>query len=171
MRLRLLVPLAGVCLGAVLTASCGGGGNADAAASTAQPPPVLRLPSKMLGLNVKAEDIKSEVDTTQQPFIDSVGLFAFRERADLLDATLEVARFTRQAQERSSDFRGSIVSRIGGTNPLLVRFGNQPVYLTSGRNQIVFIWFKKRDFFVLTVRRDFPFPRTLTRKIINLDIG
>ena len=124
----------------------------------------------MLGLTVSPEDIRSRLRETSQPFVDSVGLFGFRERADLLDATLEIARFTRQARVGAADFEGSIVSRIGGVNPRQVRIGEQKAFLTAGRNQVVFIWFKGRALFVLTARRDYPFPRLLARRIIDLSL-
>ena len=169
-RTRLVVPLVSACAVALLGTSCGGD-QTTAAATPRSNPLVVELPSKVLGLTVKGEDIRSKIDSAQQPYIDSVGLFGFRERSDLLDATLEVARFTAGARSSSGDFRGSIVSRIGGANPRQVRVGDQQIYLTSGRNQVVFIWFKSREFFVLTVRRDYPFPRTLARKLIDLKLG
>lgn len=164
---KLLVPAAGLCL-ALLATSCGGG---DVTAADERPrESSIVLPSQVLGLTVGTEDISASLEQqADQPFIDSVGLFAFRRGEDLLEATLQVSRFSSSARPEDSEFRGSIISRIGGTNPRLVRAGNQPVYLTSGRNQVVFIWFRDRGLFVLTTRRDYAFSRTLLRKLIELD--
>jgi hypothetical protein len=157
---------------ALLASSCGNDQSSAATRPTSTGPPSIKLPSKLLGLTVLPEDISSSLKQKgQQPYVDSVGLFAFREGKDLLQATLEAARFTPQARPESSQFRGSIVSRVGGTSPRVVRMGSQSVFLTSGRNQVVFLWFKKRGFFVLTVRREFPFPRTILRKLLDMHLG
>jgi hypothetical protein len=167
---RLTVPLAGLCLVALVSASCGGS-ESSAATSTPRPPAAIELPTVMLGLNVGREDIASRVTQSEQPYVDSVGLFAFRRGKDVLEATLQVSRFTPEARPESADFRGSIISRIGGASPRQIRIGEQRLFLTSGRNQIVFIWFKKRGFFVLTVRRDYAFPRTLARRLIDMNLS
>jgi hypothetical protein len=165
-----LVPLAGLCLVALVSASCGGT-ESSAATSTPRRPAQIELPSVLLGLNVDSEDIASQVKQSEQPYVDSVGLFAFRKGKDVLEATLQVSRFTPDARPESADFRGSIISRIGGASPRQVRIDNERVFLTSGRNQVVFIWFKERGFFVLTVRRDYPFPRTLVRRLIDMKLS
>jgi hypothetical protein len=81
-----------------------------------------------------------------------------------------MSRFTSEARPEEGGFRGAIISRIGGTNPRRMRAGDEDVFVTTGRNQNVFIWFQKEGFFVLTVRNDYEFPRTLLRKILDLDI-
>ena len=170
MRARLyVVALAGLCLVALLSGACGNDTAADAT-QTPNVPPVVSMPSQLLGLKVTQEDISSRLDQNDQPYIDSVGLFAFRRGQDVLEATLQVSRFTSDARPEESNFRGSIISRIGGVSPRLVRVEMQDLYLTSGSNQVLFIWFKERGFFVLTVRRDYPFPRTLVRRLIESDL-
>lgn len=166
---NLMVRCIGLCLAAAVTASCGGSGG-DASAGVPAKPPEIQIPSRLLGLTVGAEDITSQIDQTDQPYVDSVGLFAFREGRDLLQATLQLSRFTSGARPDTEAFRGSIISRIGGTAPRELRAGDTEVYLTTGRNQVVFIWFEKRGFFVLTVRRDYAFPRTLLRRILDLGL-
>jgi hypothetical protein len=167
MRARLLVPIAGLCLVALAAVACGGETSAAATNQSGEPAPSIKLPSRLLGLKVTNEDISSSLQQNQQAFIDSVGLFAFRRSKDVLEATMQVSRFSPGARPEASNFRGSIISRIGGTNPRVVRVGKQSLYLTSGRDQVVFVWFKKRGFFVLTVRRDYAFPRTLLRRILE----
>ena len=159
----------GLALAVIGTAACGGSDD-DALAQAPAKPPEIRIPSELLGLAVGAEDIRSQIDQTEQPYIDSVGLFAFRQGKDLLQATLQLSRFTPGARPESASFRGSIISRIGGTAPREVRVGDREIFLTTGRNQVVFIWFDKRGFFVLTIRRDYAFPRTLLRRILDLGI-
>lgn len=168
MRVRLLAPALGLCCAMALTAC---GGSDEAAEARSVTPPSIGLPSLVLGLTMEPEDIDASLaQGAEQPFVDSVGLFAFREREDLLQATLQVSRFTDEARPEDGTFRGAIVSRIGGTNPRKVRVGDQELFVTTGRNQNVFIWFEEKGFFVLTVRNDYPFPRTLLRRILGLDI-
>lgn len=166
MRARLWAPVLGLCLA---TIACGG--PEEPAEARPVTPPSIGLPSQLLGLTVAAENINTALaEGAEQPFVDSVGLFAFREGEDLLQATLQVSRFTEDARPEEGTFRGGIVSRIGGTNPRRVRVGEQDVFVTTGRNQNVFIWFEKKGFFVLTVRSDYEFPRTLLRRILALGI-
>lgn len=147
-----------------------GGSEAPAEAGRVSPPEI-QLPSQMVGLTVGRENIESSLaQGADQPFVDSVGLFAFRERDDLLQATLQISRFTDEARPEDGTFRGAIVSRIGGTNPRRVRVGGQQIFVTTGRNQNVFIWFERKGFFVLTVRSDYTFPRTMLRRILNLGV-
>ena len=167
-RWRFVVCALGLVLTFVSTA-CGGSDD-DALAEPPAKPPQIRIPSQLLGLTVGAEDISAQIDEAEQPYVDSVGLFAFRQGKDLLQGTLQIARFTPGARPDSNAFRGSIISRIGGTAPRELRVGNRDIFLTTGRNQVVFIWFDQNGFFVLTVRRDYPFPRTLLRKILDLDL-
>lgn len=159
-------------LALLVSTACGGGAPDPAAAETAGPPPEIQIPTPILGLRVGSEDIASQLELPEgeRSYIDSVGLFAFRKEEEVLEATLEVARFTPDARPESPAFRGSIISRIGGTNPVDARVGDQQVSMTSGRSQVVFVWFKGRGLFILTVRRDFPFPRGLLRKIVDLGI-
>jgi hypothetical protein len=168
-RLATLVVAAGLALGSLGLTACGDSA-ADDISETSSKPPEVQLPSKLLGLNVGSEDIKSEITETDQPYIDSVGLFSFRQGKNLLQATLQISRFTPEADAESNDFRGAIISRIGTTNPREIRVGDREVFLTSGRNQVVFIWFEERGFFVLTARRDYSFPRTLLRRLLDLDL-
>jgi hypothetical protein len=156
------------CVG-VTTTACGGS-NGGALAEPQATPPQITIPSRLLGLTVGTEDIKSQIEQADQPYVDSVGLFAFRESKDLLQATMQISRFTTGARPESTEFRGSIISRIGGTAPREVRVDDHEVFLTSGRNQVVFIWFERRGFFVLTIRRDYPFPRLLVRRLLQLDL-
>jgi phosphatidate phosphatase APP1 len=45
--------------------------------------------------------------------------------------------------------------------------GNTPVYVTIKSDQQVFAWFEGRGFFIVTTHRDYEFPRTLLRRIIE----
>jgi hypothetical protein len=169
-RFSKVLALVVLCAVAIGSSGCGGS-TSEAQPRTSASPAVVKLPSKLLGLTVGTEDVRSRLRSSEQPFVDSVGLFAFREGKDLLQATLQISRFTPEAKVDSPEFRGSIISRIGGANPRRVRVADENVYLTSGRNQVVFLWFRKHGFFVLTVRRDYPFPRTILRRLLDMHLS
>lgn len=169
-RLSAVVLSAAICVGSVGVAACGNSNADDDTEVVSERPPEIQLPSRLLGLTVGAEDIRSELAGADQPYIDSVGLFAFRQGKDLLQATLQVSRFTPEARPEAAAFRGAIISRIGATAPREIRVGDEQIFLTSGRNQVVFIWFQERGFFVLTARRDYAFSRTLLRRLLDLEM-
>lgn len=150
----------------LLVGACGG-------KAAAKPTKVLKLqpkglPSTMDGLAVASE---SSVDKTQglkNPYIDALGLFSMR-KDDLLQATLEVGRFIKSAKSNTASFQGSIVAQIGTTTPKAFKVGSHVVFLTTGENQSLAIWFKGRYFFVLATRGDFPTPRTLLRDALEIE--
>lgn len=165
--------LGGVCIALLVAgAACGSDGEAAGEELSSPPPPArVQLPSVLLGLRVEGADVEPRLAEAEAPYIDSVGLFTFRdEDDDRLRATLQVSRFTAEANPESEAFRNSIIGRIGQTAPRRVPVGEEQIFITSGRNQNVFIWFRERGFFVLTVVREYPFPRTLLRRVIGLEL-
>jgi hypothetical protein len=124
------------------------------------------LPGQLLGLQVKPEDVSKQFEKTKRSYIASLGLFSLREN-DLIRATLQVSRFNRLANPKDSQFRSLIIGRLGTTKPETLRIDNFDVYATSGTDQNIYAWFEGRGFFVLTTHRDYEFPRTLLRRIIE----
>lgn len=155
---------AGVAL--LATASCGG------AATKARPGTVttagVTLPSQILGLHLRAEDVSKGLAETRRPFLSNLGLFSLRE-GELVRATLQVSRFNRLARPKDPDFRASIIELLGSRRPLPVRVGDDTVYVTTGTEQSIFAWFDGRGFFVLTTHRDYEFPRTLLRRLLSYE--
>lgn len=164
---RLIPTLVLLCAAAV---ACGGGSDVSAVAN-ADEDVFVRLPSQILGLEVVTESISEGVQRSEQPFIDQVGLFGLRAgEEDLLRGTLQISRFTEKARPEESEFRGAILNRVGGTAPRRVHVGGTDVFITTGPNQTVFIWFQENGFFVLTAHTTYDFPRTLLRTILDQDI-
>jgi hypothetical protein len=156
-----------------LVAGCSDGKPAAKAAAPSAAPKkgaTLSLPSQILGLQVHAEDIGSQLARVKQLYLDSVGLFSFREKDDLLRATLQVSRFNELAEPDVPKFRNSVVANLGSTVPQELRVGEAHVWLTTGNQQLIFVWFQRRSFMVLSIRGDYPFPRTLLRKLLDADI-
>ena len=161
----LLAVVGAACL--LAAGACGSGGVDDA--NAAADPARLSLPQQVLGLVVTPEDIQGQLEEIERPYVDSVAVFSLREE-DLLRASLQVARFNRAARPEDSSFRQSIVSTIGGSAPQEYRVGDGPVYATTASDQIVFTWFEDDGMFVLGVQKDFEFPRTLLRRLIESDL-
>lgn len=163
MRLRALA--AGVALLGLL-AACS---NESIESPGDAAPAVIELPSQLVGLKVVQENVRASLKGVQRPYVDSVAVFSMRED-DLLRATLEVARFNSLARPEDSRFRGSIISVVGGAKPVSIRVGEESVFATTGTKQNIFTWFADRGFFILGVQEDFPFPRTLLRRLIDLEL-
>jgi hypothetical protein len=131
--------------------------------------PVVKVPNQILGLRVAPEDVSKQVKNLKRPYLDSVGLFSLRE-GDLLRATLQISRFNGLAKPNSPQFRASVIGLTGASRAQELRVGDIIVYSTTGSEQNVFIWFKERGLFVLSVHRDYEFPRTLLRRAVDLPI-
>jgi hypothetical protein len=129
----------------------------------------IALPSQIVGLKVAPEDVSSQAKEVQRPYIDSLAMYSLREN-DLLRATLQVTRFNRQARPNSASFRRSIIGLMGSSSPIELQVGKSTVYATAGSEQNLFVWFESRGAFVLSVHQDFEFPRTLLRRVIELDL-
>jgi len=120
---------------------------------------------------VEQEDVGEELDDVERPYVDSVAVFSLREADDLLQATLQVSRFNSRARPDDAGFRGSIVSTVGSTRPREIVVGGRTVSVTSASSQDVFVWFTETGLFVLSISKDFPFPRTLLRGALGLELG
>ena len=131
--------------------------------------PTISLPIQILGLAVHRENVSAQIEQVERPYLDSVGMFSFRED-DLLRATLQVSRFNRLARPNSNSFRRSVIGLLGAQNPQQITVGDKVVYSTSGNEQNIFVWFEDRGLFVLSVHQEFEFPRTLLRRAISLNI-
>jgi hypothetical protein len=151
-------------------ASCSSEG--DAAATTARAPAAteVKLPSRLLGLRVVSENIKGNLGRIQQTYLQSVGLFSFRERNDLLRATLQVGRFNDVAEQDKARFRDGIIGQLGSSVPVTLKVGDRTVYLSTGSDQNIFSWFDDAGFYVLSIRSDYAFPRTMMRKLLESDL-
>lgn len=166
MTRQLVARLAAAGLLLSLTA-CGGGGietaDADDGAS-------LRLPSQIVGLRVQPESIDPEdLEQIDRPYVDSVAVFSMRED-DLLRATIQIARFNRAARPDDETFQASIIGLLGGQRSFELLVGDTVVNTTTGTSQNIFSWFAGRGMFVLAVQQDYEFPRTLLRRLIDLEL-
>ena len=150
------------------TSACGNERVTGTAGKSIEQLPPDFVPGELLGLPVAQEDMTETVSRSQDAFIESVGLYSMR-RDDLLQATLQVSRFREDAPVEEASFRSSLVSQIGGTRVQSYRMGDETVFRTTGRKQVISLWFKGRHMFVLSVRDTFETPRSLLRESLAIE--
>ena len=147
-----------------------GSGDVQAADPGTGESAILPLPSQIAGLRVVAETLSEEdLAKIDRPYVDTISVFSLREK-DLLRATIQIARFNRVARPDDNEFRGSIIGVLGGRRPVELNVGGTTINATAGTAQNIFAWFSGRGMFVLSVQQDYPFPRTLLRRLIDLDL-
>lgn len=123
------------------------------------------LPAEIQGLTVASEEATA-VQGAKSAFVDAVGLYSLRSD-DLLQATLQVSRFTEDAK-MDSQFKRGVVQQVGSTTPQATRMAGQTVYLTTGKRQNVAVWFHDRYLFILGTREEYPTPRALLRELLEV---
>lgn len=167
-RLRRLVCIA--VAAAVLTGACGGGGGGEARKISE----IERttLPPTLMGMQVKREDIDKLIKQARRPYIDQLGLFSFR-REELLQATLQVSRFSDDAKWDTTNFRRTVAGQILGMGNELsdFRMGDDKVFLGGNARQVLAVWFEGPYMLVMAARNDFEEPRGLLRRLVELRIG
>lgn len=157
-----------VAVAALAASACGNERVSGTAGDRIVQLPADAVPSELLGLPIAQEDMTETVSRSQDAFVESVGLYSMR-RDELLQATLQVSRFRENAPVDEAGFRSSLVSQIGGTRVQPYRMGEDTVYRTTGRKQVISLWFKGRHLFVLSVRDTFETPRSLLREALAIE--
>ena len=165
-RFKRVVPLLAVLVLAGLAPACGGNGVSEASAAEVKPLREGIVPAELLGLKVSAEDI-SQAQAAKTSFVDGIGLYSLRA-GETLQATLQVSRFTEEADVDSAAFKQQVVQQIGASTPVIFRMGKSTVWLTTGRRQNVAVWFTDRHLFVLATREEFDRPRALLRAALEI---
>ena len=151
-----------------VSGACGSGGTPDAQATEVKALQGVTVPSPLLDLAAQPEDV-SVVEGTKRPFVEAVGLYSLR-RDELLQATLQISRFTKESKATTAKFRNSVVTQIGSTTPRQFRMGSERVYLTTGRRQSVAVWWKGHYLFILSTRDDYETPRALLRSALEIKV-
>jgi hypothetical protein len=126
-----------------------------------------RLPSQLLGLQVKREDIAEVLDGTKRPYLDEAGLYSLRE-GETLQATLQVGRFAEGVDHTRPEFRDKLLTTVGGGSIRELQLGDRQVYLTTGDRQQVALWFQDSYLMVLSTREEYETPRALLRATMEL---
>lgn len=124
------------------------------------------FPPQVLGLSVKTEDA-SAVKNAKRTFVEAVGLYSLRDAEDVLQAYVQVTRFSEDARPGDAQFRRSLIQQIGTTAPKRYRMGDHTVYLTTGKEQSLAVWFKDDYMFLLGNREEYATPRSLLRELLE----
>jgi len=157
-----------VLLGSLGLGACGGGEDVVAKAGGPVEPLEITLPPELVGLKVESEKVTAALENFRPSYVESAALYSFRGDKDLVQATLQVARFRDEERNRSSAFRNSILAQFGSTPPRATRMGDVTVYRTTQTKQVVATWFDGLDWYLLSVRDEFDRPRTLMRETLEV---
>ncbi|HZQ26216.1 MAG TPA: hypothetical protein VFA94_00835 [Acidimicrobiales bacterium] len=131
------------------------------------------LPTELAGLAVTPEDItKQAKEAGGHSYFTDSRLWALRS-GTRLRATLQVGHLTADAfASRTPDdvlaFERQIVNQIGQAEPRLRVLGSRRVYVTSGSEQPLYIWFTGSELFILSMAKDYGEPRGLLRQALEL---
>ena len=151
-----------------LLAACGGDEDgAEAGAGGVEALDADFLPEQVLGLDVGKEDLPTGIEDVRASYLDAVSLFSMRSD-EQLQATLQVGRFRDSVDFDDAGFRRGLLTQIGSTRPQAVRLGDRTVYMTSGLEQRLAIWFAGDHMLILGTRQEFERPRTLLREMLEL---
>lgn len=178
MRLPLRVGAAAAALAAVLALTgCGDPSIAEEGTPSekVEPLELTSLPPTILDLAVKPEDSKETLTRTKdRTYFDKVSLYSLRQVAgpqkDLVQATLQVGLFNKDARPDDPDFRAAILTQLGGSTPQRLQLGEDEVHITKGQQQSVAVWFRGDYVFILSTRQDFDRPRALVRAMLQVQV-
>lgn len=127
------------------------------------------VPGQLLDLAVTQEDMSKSLEGVERAYLDGIGLYALRSK-DLVQATLQINKFNEEARAEDAGFRQLLVQQISGQRPRQFRVGDDTVYVTTGTKQQISVWFRGDYSFVLAIRDDYPTPRTLLRRTLDLKV-
>jgi len=128
------------------------------------------IPSELLGLRVQSEAIGDDLKKVRRPYVDGVALYSLRY-GDTLEATLQVARFAHGVDGTDRAFEDRMLATLGSATSKEFRLDSRSVFLTSGDRQSIAVWFNQTEFFVLSTRADYPYPRGLLRQALALKVN
>lgn len=154
---------------AALAGACGGDEDVvTKAGGPVEPLDDIQLPSQIVGLNVAEEKVTEALESFRPSYVAGAALYSLRGDKDLVQATLQIARFRDEPRNKSNDFRQSILTQFGSTRPRVTRMGDVVVYRTTQTKQTVAIWFDDLDWYLLSIRDEFDRPRTLMRETLEI---
>lgn len=153
----------------VVAAGCGGGEDlVTKAGGPVEALDDIQLPADLVGLKVAEEKVTEALESFRPSYVAGAALYSFRGDKDLVQATLQIARFRDEPRNRSNNFRQSILTQFGSTRPRVTRMGDTVVYRTTQTKQTVAIWFDDLDWYLLSIRDEFDRPRTLMRETLEV---
>jgi hypothetical protein len=160
-------PAALLLVALVLLGACSGGGSFAGSSGKDVKSLSAGLVPTLNGLTAKRENVSKALGSAHRSYVDATSLYSFRT-GDVLQATLQVSRFSKEATTDKNSVHTQVVGRIGSTVPQAFKVGTDTVYLTTGKRQNISVWFRDRYLFVLAVREEYDQPRTLLRQALDI---
>jgi hypothetical protein len=158
--------VSGALAAALVFGACGGSHPAVDRANARQIVPLdAGVPIRIAGLEVVEEDISDTINLASRPYLDAAALYSIRDQ-DLLQATLQVGRFSDDVDATDEEFALQLVTLVGA-GAREFRIGDQKVYVTGADRQTLSIWFKANNMFILSTRDTFDGGRSLLRSVIE----
>ena len=156
---------------AAVAGACGGGTDVEGVQGSAiEPIPPEAVPSRIQDLTVRVEDMSKQLALAEDTYVRSAGVFSLRA-GELVQATLQVTRFTEDFDYQDSEARTSLANRLGGSRAQVLRLGEDTVYLTQGQRQRLALWFRGAYLYILSTRRDYAKPRSLLRSTLEVEVA
>lgn len=158
-RLRLA---AGAAAALTLLSGCGGGHAARPGHATIAVLPATVVPPQLAGLRVVAEPLAPLLQGVSASDATAAGFYSLRAGRQL-EATLQLTKFGPTVSWRSRSLQQRVVNQIGEAQPRVVALPDGDVYVSAGGHDRLAVWFRSGYLFVLTIRNDYAYPRTLVR--------
>lgn len=156
-----------VAVGALALGACGGDDGPSVTVADFDAIPADVLPPTLLDLSLSEEEFSATLAEGQEPYIEALGVFGLR-KGDLLQATVQVSRFTHAKTISDPIFRRSLAGQIGGSGqPSVNRVGSETVFIMPSGRQTLAVWYGNEEMYVLTVRPEYPQPRRLLRALVE----
>jgi len=123
------------------------------------------VPPELGGLSAGEEDVSGPLkEAGDRAYVSDVRFYSLRE-GDRLRATVEVARFTPDAQTSDADFQLKVAAQLGA--PRTRRMGTDTVYVSSGNRQTYYMWFRGLHMVLVGVPAEGTAGRTLVREALE----
>jgi hypothetical protein len=150
-------------------ASCGSKsvGSPGVPGKDITPVDTVAVPTEVLGLTVRAEDVHNALAAGSRTYVEATSVYSFR-RSEVLQATLQISRLQDSPRYRSTEFRRALIAGLGATQAVPIRVNQDQVFVTTGNQQRLSVWFRDRYLFILGVSDNFDSPRSLLRVVVGL---
>jgi hypothetical protein len=153
-----------------LAAGCGSSDVKGVPGDAIESIPPEAVPTRIQDLTVRVEDMTKQLALAKETYVRSAGVFSLRA-GELVQATLQITRFTEDFDYKSLTARTSLANRLGGSRAEVLRLGDDTVYLTQGQRQQLALWYRGPYLYVLSTRRDYTTPRALLRSALEVDVA
>lgn len=155
---------------ALLAAGCSGGSLPGPSGRSIAILPASSVPGTMAGLSVRTDDVRPSLRSVEHSYVDAIGFYSLRSHRQV-EATLEVARFGRQADYGSAAFRSSVAGGVEQAAPEQLSVRGAQVYQASGTRSTIDVWFSGPWMMELTVLGTYKHARSLLEAAVAASPG